>query len=279
LFVVEATNNCFFVKGLVIPVTKREGGVISWLFSILGCTVKYILFSLFAVAVAMLFFRDEVNYYTDMFLESDLYAMFESETVTPARNDIFIYPEVEPEIISDIDNREWLTIALVLKEELRYLDEVRWSEMQTNQKLDLLQHIANLESTYLGLPSPVIVSIGYRNEPVLASYNKSRNAIIINEDKFDSLDSKRAVGTILHEMAHAYQHASVAALDLVGDFSNLKLFWDAHEYKEGFANYLYDADYSDSAQLEEYLNNAVEVAARKYSETLVRYFSLIMYVT
>jgi len=157
---------------------------------------------------------------------------------------------------------------------LNYLDDSHWHNLSTKQKLDLLQHIANIESTYLGLPVPVKVCLRNFNDGFRAGYNNVKHHIAINADLFDSLNSDEAVILVLHEIAHAYQRASVAAMELAIEYSSLKIFSDARNYIDGFNSYVYDDNY-DLDNYEIYWSNIVEVAAREYSENYIRYFYLI----
>jgi hypothetical protein len=186
-----------------------------------------------------------------------------------------VYATVEAKILTEIDDREWEALARAHMEILRDLEDSRWETLTQIEKLNVLQHIANIESTYLGLSVPVRIGTVPLHERVGGIYMSRENVARLNQNRFDTKSSESLVITVLHEMAHAKQFEYIKAMALAKEFSNLQIFNEARVYAEGFEQYIYDKCYDDEEQMSHNRNTSVEIAAREYSENYIRYFELI----
>ena len=99
------------------------------------------------------------------------------------------------------------------------LREEEWSQLTTQEKLDTLQTVANIEAHYLGLPNELNVGIANLGEYTLACYNDNTHTISIdlnhleNDSVYDVLDS------CCHEAYHSYQHRLVEAYNAADENS------------------------------------------------------------
>lgn len=155
-------------------------------------------------------------------------------------------------------DEEW-TIANNIETVCKLQDSV-WSGLSLDERMDVLQVIANIEANYLGTDFELNVSSSPLEEYVLGQFSESSHSITLDMEhvKFDS--SEDILTSLLHECRHGYQHSCVSLLD---DFDeedkNLYIYREIAEYKYGFANY----------NKIPYYSNPVEVDARQYARESV----------
>jgi len=182
------------------------------------------------------------------------------------------YSTVKPKILENT-NGQWITIALSQVDELYDLEPDRWESLDITEKLNVLQVISNIESTYLGLKTPVRVGAAKLGDTIQGSYSDSKKTAYISIDKLLVGESWSIVSTLLHEIKHSYQHECIAALEKAGDYSGLQMFNLARLYSESFSEYPYERESPE--QKEAYFNNDAEISARNYAENYVHYFTLL----
>lgn len=172
--------------------------------------------------------------------------------------DLF-YPAVAP-AASSAENH---TIAGHL-EELRKLEEDTWETLDRAERLDLLQTVANIEDTYLGLPHELFVTAGDLPESIAGQYDDGTHTITLDADYLMNRLARDVLDTVCHEAYHAYQHRLCDAYDsLDSDFKGLLLFYRTEKYTVDFKNY-YSGDDFDA-----YYSQQVEVDARNYAADAV----------
>ena len=153
---------------------------------------------------------------------------------------------------------EW-TIANNIETVCKLQDSV-WRGLSLDERMDVLQVIANIEANYLGTRYELNVSASPLDEYVLGQFNENSHSITLDMEhvKFDS--SEDVLTSLLHECRHGYQHSCVALLD---DFKeedkNLYIYREIAEYKYGFDNY----------NKIPYYTNPVEMDSRKYAREAV----------
>lgn len=154
-------------------------------------------------------------------------------------------------------------------ETLILLDEDAWSILTVQERLDVLQTVANIERYYLGLPNELnvgVANLGKNGETIiLASYTDVRHEIIISlshllyDSPWDVLDS------VCHEAYHSYQCRLVEALNEMSEENqNLKMFSRIRSYAEEIDCY---KDGEDS--FIDYYSQKCESDARDYAENAV----------
>lgn len=153
------------------------------------------------------------------------------------------------------------------------LREEVWQGLDTTtEKLFTLQVIANIESSFLGLPHSLTVGAEPMDEKTCAYYSDEKKEIRINIDYLENASPADLLETLCHEAHHAYAQNIVEAYDSTDDqYKSLLIFQYAPEYKENFANYIDGED----DYLAYYLQ-AVELHARQYAaEAVEEYYSRI----
>lgn len=147
----------------------------------------------------------------------------------------------------------------------------KWSELDDNQKVEVLQTIENhvaFESHRI--PCPVFAKGLYTGTDgiVLGSYDPSNRVIYVNSTQFDSeamygKTSEDIITACLHEGRHAYQHQVADGM----------VIHDNPEEAEIWRNNLSEGNYiSFKENPRAYYNQPVEVDARTFAEQ--RYIQL-----
>lgn len=146
-------------------------------------------------------------------------------------------------------------------ETLQMLKPELWYNLSAKEKLNVLQTVANIEATYLGLPDELTVSTAILEEYVNGEYCENTRTINIDASHLESSTPQSLIATVCHEAYHSYQHVITEAYQNADEsFKNLLLFYDASVYQEEFANYD-----DGSNGLETYYYQQVEVDARSYA--------------
>ncbi len=179
-----------------------------------------------------------------------------------------IRPSVSPAKQTNVEEQ---TIANNI-EVLLLLKEDTWKTLSVDEKLDVLQTVANIEQRYLGLPNELNVGASNLREGLAGYYSDSTHEIIVSMDCLLNDSSRELVDTICHEAYHSYQHRTIDAYDEASDeMKNLYLYYDATIYKEEFSNYI-----DGKEDLCSYYTQTVESHARRYASNATdEYFERI----
>ena len=145
------------------------------------------------------------------------------------------------------------------------LQEDLWQELSVQEKLDVLQIVANIERRYLGIPHELNVGVANIGEHTLGYYNDKKHEIISSFDSLVNDSAAEVLDTICHEAYHGYEHCIASTLeDIPEESQNLRLFKDARNYADEFSDYksneqdFYDYYYQECEQdAREYAKNAV----------------------
>lgn len=152
------------------------------------------------------------------------------------------------------------------------LQEQEWAALSAQQRLDVLQTVANIEATYLGLPHELNVIVNVLEGLTLGQYNDNTHTITIDADHLTNSDARDLVNTVAHEAYHAYERRLVDVYNNVGaQERNLLLFGRIEEYKNNFDHYIDGND-----DLNKYAAQAVECDSVSYAHRAVQdYFEAI----
>lgn len=146
------------------------------------------------------------------------------------------------------------------------LQEEEWENLTTQEKLNTLQTVANIEAHYLGLPNELNVGAANLGEYNLACYNDRTHTISMDLDHLEKSSVYNILDSCCHEAYHCYQHRLVDAYIAADeDVRNLRIYKSAAQYEQEFRNY---ADSGDDFCSYYYQN--CEVDARDYAEDAVR---------
>ena len=152
------------------------------------------------------------------------------------------------------------------------LEEETWRKLSIEDKLNVLQTVANIEQRYLGLPHELNVGASNLREELGGYYIDDRHEIIVSMDCLMMDTADELVNTIAHEAYHAAQYRMVDAYNEADeDAKSLVLYHDASIYKSEFEDYV--DGFNDFYG---YYSQKCESDARRYaSEAVIEYFERV----
>lgn len=155
---------------------------------------------------------------------------------------------------------------------VRLLREEEWSKLDTQEKLDVLGVITNIEIRYLGINHGVRLTSDKLENNINAYYNDRDHEIVIDLSHLNNSSAHEVLHSLLHEMCHVYQHVQIEMLDYVPEeYRHLRLFDKLNRYAEEFGGYIDGND-----DYPGYSQQSVEVTARAYAdEAMPEYYELI----
>ncbi len=159
---------------------------------------------------------------------------------------------------------------------IRKLDDECWKNLSAQEKLDVLQVVANVERDGLGIYHDIMVQSGImQRDSIVGEYDPVNHVVTINIDHLKSDPVQEVLDTVLHECYHAYQWCLAHLLvDSDEQYRNLYLFADARQYVNEFENHHDGGD--THKEYEAYYYQSVELNARTYAANAVEgYFTLI----
>lgn len=161
-------------------------------------------------------------------------------------------------------------------EVLTRLNSENWEQLDLNDRVDVLQTIANIEADYLGLTNELNVKLVKTDENVVATYTDKNHTINVNILCLDRMSSCEMLNTVLHEAYHGYQYRLCDAYHSVGDeYKTLRAFANVPSYEKEFRNYTYGSD-----NWYTYYRQECESRARYYAEEReYDYFEAIRFYT
>ena len=89
------------------------------------------------------------------------------------------------------------------------LQEDEWEKLSAQERLDVLQTVANIEQRYLGLPNELNVGVANLDADILEYYTDKTHEIIVSADSLLYDSPWEVLDTICHEAYHSYQYRLV----------------------------------------------------------------------
>jgi len=147
-------------------------------------------------------------------------------------------------------------------EYLSLLQKDRWKELSLDERLNVLQIVADIEKENLGVSHDIRVGANNIDQDIRGCYSDSSYEIVLNIDYLSESNSLEMVRTICHETRHAYQHQLIDLYEQLDDkYKSLMIFDDVSSYRYEFRNYSdLKEDYDD------YFTMNCEIDSRSYAE-------------
>lgn len=140
-----------------------------------------------------------------------------------------------------------------------------WEKLSLQQRLDIMQTVANIEAQHLNIPFGVkVITLENMPEDLFAAYSNEKKRIIINMDSLGFDPPIFVLESVCHEMRHCYQHVQA---DKYAKFSSIDKEIYQYEPEALIAAEL--ADYKEvtlDGNYEEYATQLCETEARMYSD-------------
>ena len=154
-------------------------------------------------------------------------------------------------------------------ETIALLDEDSWSSITVQEKAGVLQKIANLERSNLGISNELNVCVANLEEEGLwGYYDDSTHEIVIDMDLLLNGSVQDSLRCLVHEAFHSFEHRMVDLYkEIDSSNKNLWIFRKVNIYEEEFEHYNDGEDtYSD------YYEQQCETDARAYAEERVKFY-------
>ena len=155
---------------------------------------------------------------------------------------------------------------------LKKFDEAEWKNLSYDEKVDVLQKLADVEQCRLGIPDKMTVVTDKTSELVLAHYREKTHTITIDSESVDKYGPWKLMKAVCHEAFHGYQYRLVSLyFDTSDEERNLQIFDDAKKYYDELKDYI---DIEEDFEM--YFNQLCEEDAREHSvEATSEYYRLI----
>ena len=151
--------------------------------------------------------------------------------------------------------------------EIAKLKEDVWETLGTTEKLDVLQTVLNIETTFLAI-EPLKITCEKLDDYTIGRYADGRNVIYINVNYLNS--PEECIDTVCHEARHAYQYHVINSLDWDDEeVQNGFYFNDAREWRDNYNNYI-----SGENDAEGYYTQSIEEDARNYASLALEEYQL-----
>lgn len=135
----------------------------------------------------------------------------------------------EAEVSGDIE--QW-------REQLQGLEEEQWAGLTLQERIELMQLIADIETDYLGLPDALQVYSLNMPSSTLGLYSHESRSVCISRDHLLNALPEECLDTVLHEVYHSYQHHLCVLYEETNDAYRSMLFLrKAGGYMDEFENY------------------------------------------
>ncbi len=169
-----------------------------------------------------------------------------------------------PNTAAEIPTREQSITIDSEMDTLVKLEVHTWPTLSAQERLDVLQVVANIEAAYLGLPHELKVVVGREDDSnTLAYYADHDHTIHIMLHHLSKGGGKAVLRSICHEARHAYQHRLVSLYkSLDKEQQQLLLFNACRQYQYEFLHYVDGKD-----DMKGYAEQRCETDARRYAET------------
>lgn len=157
---------------------------------------------------------------------------------------------------------------------VQLLNEEEWTRLSEQERLDVLQVIANIEAHYLGIPYTPTVEAAVLDTNTLGTYSHSERSIKVSIDSLKNGTAHDALKIVAHESYHSYQHCLVELFLMNEEYQHLLLFSGIKEYADEFTHYKDGG--TNTEDFYEYYFQTVEIDARNYAvEAVSDYYSRI----
>ena len=147
-----------------------------------------------------------------------------------------------------------------------------WSGLSAEERLNVLQVVANIESSLLGLPNEVQVGAANLSGSTRGEYSDDTHRILIDLTHLMENPVRDVLNTCCHEVYHSYQHRLVDAYRSAPEEARgLYLYSRAAAYDWEFGHYQHSEEH-----LELYMGQLCESDSRAYASCAVdAYFRYI----
>lgn len=144
---------------------------------------------------------------------------------------------------------------------VKLLKEDSWAKLSTQERLDVLNTIVNIEVRYLGINHSITLECGRLESGIAAYYSNYDEHIVIDITYLSERRAHDSLHAICHECYHAYQHQQVELYSVLPEeYRDMLMFDIVKEYEKEFADYT-----KASEDVTAYLSQKCESYAEEYA--------------
>lgn len=150
------------------------------------------------------------------------------------------------------------------------LQESEWNKLDVEEKINVMQTIANIEAASLGISDELTVRGEELEENVAGKYSDAMRLILIDVDHLKNDSGFQVLETLCHEVYHCYQYRLIDAYNGADEKAKrLLIYKKAETYSWEEVNYV-DA----SVDVAAYYAQSLEIDANEYAkeEVYIYYF-------
>jgi hypothetical protein len=147
-----------------------------------------------------------------------------------------------------------------------------WKNLTIQERLNVLQVVANIEQRHLGTSTELNVGVNNLDKSLYGYYDDKSHRIVLSVGLLQQSSPWLAIQTVCHESYHSYQHRLIDLYNETDEKSRqLMIFDDIRQFKKEFA------DYQDSEKdFEAYYLQKCESTAREYgTQGMIEYYTRI----
>ena len=143
------------------------------------------------------------------------------------------------------------------------LQEEKWESLSAQNRLDVLQVVANIECHYNGLPNEINVGVASLGEYTLGAYDDNTHTVFINIDHLKNDTAHSVLDTLLHEVYHSVEYRMLDVYETTNpNFRNLRIFGNSRYYSDEFRDY----KTGSNSTYDEYFEQYSEADSRAYAK-------------
>ncbi len=160
------------------------------------------------------------------------------------------------------------------------LKEEKWRELSMQEKLNVLQVIADIEEDYLGLPNELSVTTADTQGGTLGYYADDMHQIVIRTDTIQEEKPYMLLNVVLHEAYHSYEYRCTDTWkESDSKYQSLMLYNKAKVYEEEYENYNrgeedYFAYYMQQCEIDS--REYAQSRAQDYCDAINEYFGEVI---
>ncbi len=145
------------------------------------------------------------------------------------------------------------------------LREEKWTQLSLAQRVDVLQHIANMEAHDLGLPNELNVKAAELGDSIHGCYYDQTRTIYISLARIKESSAHSALSALCHEAFHSYEYRLIDQYSKIDENArDLKMYRRISQYAAELSEYTYgNEDFS------KYFDQYCEVDSRDYAKKAV----------
>lgn len=248
-------------------------------------TISLVLAALLIMAVTMLivlvkknekkqaYSEKRSNKYKNILARCSI-VLLSATTIVPCFMSMFVYKFHSPEYMAKESISETFLTETNIDDEMltddpyeenihlfKLFEEDKWSNYSIDEKVTVMQDLADFETEQLGIPTLPIIAVKL-DSYTLGAYSPTKRDIHIDVEHLSTDGAEKCVQTLCHEVFHSAQYYITENVDWEDEIFKASYFSEIRSWKANTENYQnVTIDDYDS-----YRDQPLEYSAREYAE-------------